>query len=64
MEIQLATKATTPNPMGNPLSGLDAGQDEVAGAGFLFFDYSESRHAYILHGRSPDPILVRTYISG
>ena len=64
MAIQVATTTATLDPMGNSLSSMDAGQDEVSGIGFLLCNYGQSGHAYIFHGRSADSVLVRTYISG
>ncbi|TVY58639.1 Dihydrosphingosine 1-phosphate phosphatase [Lachnellula suecica] len=63
MALQSATKTLAADSMGNSLFGMDARQMAVTGAGLLLCHYGESRHTYLLHGRPPDPFLVRAYIA-
>lgn len=64
MAVRPPARTVTPDPMGDTVSGMDAGQDAFASSRFLLCYHSKPRNTYFLHGGPPDPVLVWAYIFG
>lgn len=59
MAIHASTTATPPDPMGNSISCLDAGQNANSSARQLLCHHGQPRHAHLLHDWSTYTLLVR-----
>ena len=57
-----APETAAPDPLGDAVPGLDAGQATHAGPRQLLRHHGQPRHPYLLHGRPADTVLVRVSV--